>query len=434
MAGGTGARERVWRLPDHENPAGKRLGERNRPLAADVAAASKAGLWQYFRRHTGPAGLTTTTVLDEEGREWHGVNMGSQDYLGLASDARVHAAAIEAIQQFGVHSSGSAPMGGGSLMADRVAERLAPCLDVEHTLLFPTGWAAGYGTIRGLIRSYDHVVMDALAHNCLQHGAHAATPNVHPFVHNSTESLAKRLARIRAREPAVAILVVTEGLFSMDSDIPDLARTIELCQQYEAHLLVDIAHDFGVLGSTGRGALENLGLLAKVDVVVGSFSKTFASIGGFASFKEVANQRAVQGFSGSYTFSNYLIPPQLGAISAALDIAFSEEGQTLRAAVLENARYLRDELAKNQIETLGALSPMVIAVVGDETTARTAYSNLLESGYILNCIEFPAVRRGAARFRIQLTPQHTHSDLRSAARAISEAVKRAQSSDDLATA
>lgn len=409
-----------WRLPDHESPLGKSLSDRNQPLAANVEAASEAGLWQYFRQHVGPVGLNVT-VQDEAGRQWTGLNLASQDYLGLATDKRVAAAAIAAIERYGVHSSGSAPMGGGSVVGQQLADRLSEITGLSKTLLFPTGWAAGYGAIRGLVRPHDHVVIDALAHNCLQHGAASATDNVHPFSHNSLESLEKRLRRIRDKDPDAAILVVTEGLFSMDSDSPDLEEVVTLKDRFEAYLCVDIAHDFGVLGPTGRGALEGE-LFKGVDAVVGSFSKTFASIGGFVSFRDVASLRAVQGFSGSYTFSNYLIPPQLGAVSSALDIAFSEEGQIRRAKVASNAAFLRQALIEHGIETTGRISPMVIVVVGDEMHARSAYRELLANEIILNCIEFPAVRRGAARFRIQLTPEHRRSDLQRAADAIASAI------------
>lgn len=170
--------------------------------------------------------------------------------------------------------------------------------------------------------------------------------------------------------------------------------------------------------------MEDEGLLASADVVIGSFSKTFASIGGFASFRELGGMRAVQGFSGSYTFSNYLIPPQIAAVQAALDIAFSDEGQELRRRVLLNSATFRDALEAHGVATVGRLSPMTIALVGDEGRARAAYRDLLKAGIILNCIEFPAVRRGEARFRVQLTPQHRSEDLIRAAEVIGTIVGR----------
>ncbi|WP_442756615.1 aminotransferase class I/II-fold pyridoxal phosphate-dependent enzyme [Methylocystis sp. JAN1] len=143
-----------------------------------------------------------------------------------------------------------------------------------------------------------------------------------------------------------------------------------------------------------------------IDYVIGSFSKTFASIGGFLSTNCLASKRAVQGFSGSYTFSNYLLPSQLGAIDAALDIVFSEEGDALREKLLANTMFLRNALAENDVATIGRPSAMTIVLTGSDAAARLGYKHLLENGVVVNCVEFPAVRRGAARFRIQLTPQH----------------------------
>lgn len=314
-------------------------------------------------------------------------------------------------------------MGGGSQLAEDLASRVSSALAMPNVLLFPTGWGAGYGAIKGLVRHYDHVVLDALAHNCLVNGAYASTGNIHLFRHNDTDSLGRRLTRIRAAHPQAAILIVTEALYSMDSDTPDMAAIMDLKARHGATLLVDVAHDFGVLGDSGRGVLSEGSLYDSVDIVVGSFSKTFATIGGFVALHEKAGYRAIQGFSGSYTFSNFLTPPQLGAAGAAMDIAFSAEGERLRLRSLKNAHALRTALMKKGVETIGRDSPMVIARIGDESRARIAYRNLLRQGVIVNCVEFPAVRKGEARFRLQLTPNHTQAQIARAADAIGDVLR-----------
>lgn len=417
-----------WSVSDHQSSHGKWFSERYAGLSQDVENASRAGLWQYFRSHSERV-APQSFVIDEAGREFSGTNLGSQDYLGLASHPEVHKKAIEAIQKFGVHSSGSAPMGGGSLRAERLAETISSALDVKHSLLFPTGWAAGYGAITGIVRQHDYVVIDALAHNCLQHGANAATPNVIPFIHNSLESLRKRLQRLRSNEPDAAILVVFESLYSMDSDTPDLEDFISTAREYEAHVLVDIAHDLGVLGKGGRGLLADHGGYASADIVIGSFSKVFASIGGFIASNDINLVRAIQGFSGSYTFSNFLIPPQIAAAQAAFDITFSPEGDAYRAQVLRACKTFRSLLEAQGLETYGLDSAMIILRVGNERTAREAYRRILNEGVIVNCIEFPAVRKGEARFRIQLTPQHTHDDLVFSAGVIAESIRSAEEAE-----
>lgn len=399
-----------WGVSDHQAPQGQFFSDRYADLASDVARASKLGLWQYFRTHKTNVGRSVV-VQDEAGRTYSGVNGASQDYLGLSNEERVVQGAVSALNQYGAHSAGSAPMGGRTELANSVEAKLMRATGLQHICLFPTGWAAGYGIIKGMVRPFDHVVIDALGHNCLQHGAFASTQNVHQFIHNDLASLEKRLDRIRRREPRAAILIVTEALFSMDSDGPNFQALLALKKKYECMLLLDVAHDFGCLGPSGTGLLAETASYIDVDYVIGSFSKTFASIGGFMASNDLSGVRAVQGFSGSYTFSNYLIPAQLGAINAALDIVFSAEGDDLRAKLIRNTERLRSLLLSEGIQTMGLPSAMTIVLAGSEARARLAYRSILQSGIVLNCIEFPAVRRGEARFRVQLSPKHTAEEI-----------------------
>lgn len=418
-------RSLLWGVSDHQERGGKRFADRYVGLANDAAHASERGVWQYFRQHRRLIGRQVE-VQDEHGRVWRGINGASQDYLGLATHPLVVNGAKAAIETHGVHSSGSAPMGGGMTLASVVEWKIARATGLEHVCLFPTGWAAGYGIIYGLVRRRDHVVIDSLAHNCLQHGAAAATPNVHQFMHNDVSSLRRKLERIRRKDVDGAILIVTEGLFSMDSDTPDFEAIIQLKQEFDAHLLVDVAHDFGCLGPGGKGALAETAPYSEVDYVIGSFSKTFASIGGFLATNCLASKRAIQGYSGSYTFSNYLIPSQLGAIDAALDIVFSEEGDALRKKLLSNTAFLRDCLSQSGVSTIGRVSAMTIVPAGSQGVARLAYKYLLEKGVIVNCVEFPAVRKGEARFRIQLTPHHSPGEIEAIAEGVAAGLQWAR--------
>ena len=160
---------------------------------------------------------------------------------------------------------------------------IAAFIGYSEATVFPTGWGAGYGAITALVRPDDQIMIDILAHASLQEGAMATTANVHRVPHLSTDGAARRLARLREAEPQAGIMLITEGLFSMDSDIPDLAALQDLCHRHRATLLVDVAHDLGALGPIGRGALELQGMLGAVDVVIGSFSKAFAANGGFVA-------------------------------------------------------------------------------------------------------------------------------------------------------
>ena len=221
---------------------------------------------------------------------------------------------------------------GNTHLSRRLEGALGEALGMEHVLLFPTGWAAGFGTITGLVRPGDHVLMDQLSHACLAQGARAATPNWQTFRHNDVDDLRRRLAEVRSRDARHGILVVTEGLFSMDSDSPDLAALQAACREHGAVLLVDVAHDFGAQGAGGGGQLERQRLLGQVDLVMGSFSKTLASNGGFLATNQASVRQFVSIFGGSHTYSNALSPVQAAVVLEALRIVRSPEGRRCASA------------------------------------------------------------------------------------------------------
>lgn len=423
----SGADHRILQLglADFKDPTGRDIVERCQPFREWVDASSEAGVFQFLRHHTSAPGLTSE-VVGWGGQRYRGINLASQDYLGLARHPAIIAAATRALVTHGAHSAGSEPMGGGIGEGKALEADLSAFLGNREVVLFPTGWSAGYGSIQALVRPYDAVVMDALSHNCLQHGAAASTGDAHLFAHNDMTSLRRRLGRIREAHPSRAILVVTESLFSMDSDAPDFEGLVRACRDAGAALLVDVAHDLGVLGTQGRGLLWESGCQDEVDFLMGSFSKTFASIGGFFAARERGSTYYVRGFSGSYTFSNYLIPPQIAAIRAALTVVNSTEGERLRHAALANAAVLRQALQDEGMTVSGRLSSLVLPLIGRESVARLAYRSCLERGVILNNIEYPACRRGAARFRLQVTPSHAPDELRAAAHTIAGCVREAR--------
>jgi len=267
------------------------------------------GLWPYSKS-TEDAPKPTCAAKDDAGRSFRGVNFASQDYLSLASHPAIKDAAKTAIDEYGVHSAGSAAFLGNTRYSLALERVISDFVKMENTVLYPTGWAAGYGVIRGLIRADDHVVIDGLAHNCLQDGALASTRNIHLHGHLNLQSVRRHLNRIRARDKDNGILVITEGLFSMDSDTPDIAAMQELCREYDAKLMVDVAHDLGNIGEDGTGHLGLQDMLGKVDIVMGSFSKTFASNGGFVACNSPEVKEYLRYFGSSGTFSNALSPVQ----------------------------------------------------------------------------------------------------------------------------
>jgi glycine C-acetyltransferase len=218
-------------------------------------------------------------------------------------------------------------------------------------------------------------------------------------------------------------MVITEGLFSMDSDTPDLSAMQELCREYNAILMVDVAHDLGSLGEDGRGHIGLQRMIGKVDLVMGSFSKTFASNGGFVACKTRAVKEYLGFYSPPCTFSNALSPVQAATVLKAFEIVDSTEGRELRSALLRNVLSLRDELRGAGFDVYGDPSAIVCVRMGSESLARLVGRRLPELGLIANLVEFPAVPKGQARFRMQVMAKHSPQN-------ITDAVQRLRTAFD----
>jgi glycine C-acetyltransferase len=388
------------------HPKGAHLTERTSALGAWLEQRIELGTWPYSRSlETSPA--TDARLKSSNGTIVEGVNFGSQDYLGLASHDSIHTAAIRALSDYGPHSAASAILQGNSNLSRQLEAALAEHMQSEHVLLFPTGWAAGFGTIAGLVRPNDHVVLDQNSHACLMQGARAATDKHTFFRHNDIADARRKLAKIRAKDTENAILVVTEGIFSMDSDSPDIFALQETCREFDAVLLVDVAHDLGSSGPQGTGQLGLQGMLGKVDLVMGAFSKTFSSNGGFLATHSASVRHFVSIYGGSHAFSNALSPIQAGVVREALRIVRSQEGESLRARSLRNIGMLRAAFEAEGLECYGQPSPIVPVGVGDERLAKLTARALEANGLIANMVEYPAVARGRARFRFQIMATHT---------------------------
>jgi glycine C-acetyltransferase len=383
------------------------------------------GLWP-FSRATEDGPNTICSAQDDGGNKMRGVNFASQDYLSLSSHPLIKSIAIETIERCGVHSAGSAALVGNTSHSVALEHKIAGFLQMQEVVLYPTGWAAGFGVVKGLVRSADHVVMDILSHSCLQEGAHAATNNVHLFRHLDNEYCRNVLAKIRAKDTANGILVVTEALFSMDSDTPDLVALQELCREFNATLVVDVAHDLGCLGEDGRGHIGIQNMLGKIDIVMGSFSKTFASNGGFVACKSRAVKEYLRFYSAPATFSNALSPVQAATILKAFEIVDSLEGRLQRLALMANVQTLRQQLLEAGLDYYGDPSAIVCVKMGTEGLARLVSKQLPELGLIANLVEFPAVPKGAARIRLQVMANHSEKNIAAAVQILKNAKAQAE--------
>lgn len=407
------------------HPKGAHLTERTRPLGDWIDQRIEFNTWPYSRSlETSPSPLSR--VKSQNGIVVEGFNFGSQDYLGLASHPSIHEAAIRALSDYGPHSAASAILQGNTGLSRQLERSIAELLQTDHILLFPTGWAAGFGAIVGLVRANDHVVLDQNAHACLMQGARAATQKHTFFRHNDVADARRKLEKIRAKDTSNAILVVTEGIFSMDSDSPDILSLQEVCREFNAVLLVDVAHDLGASGPGGTGQIGFQEMLGKVDLVVGAFSKTFSSNGGFLATHQSSVKHFISVYGGSHAFSNALSPIQAGVVNEALRIVRSEEGERLREKSLSNIRQLRASFAACDLECYGQPSPIVPVSVGDDKLAKWTARLLEENGLIANLVEYPAVARGRARFRFQVMATHTEEQIKGAVQIFRKSLEEAR--------
>ncbi len=355
----------------------------------------------------------------------NGINFSSQEYLSLASHPEVVKAAVDAIDTYGVHSAGSTALAGNTVDGDKLADEIAAFLHLPYVTLFPTGWAAGFGVIKGLVRLADHVVMDKLSHNCLLEGAIAATRNVHLFKHLDADNAEAILQQIREKDQTNSILLVTEGTFSMDADSPDIAKFVELATKYSATFVLDVAHDLGCTGPNGTGQLGIQGMLGKVDIVMGSFSKSFASNGGFVAVRSQAMREYLRAYATPNTFSNALSPIQVAIVRKCLEIVRSSEGDVRRKKLMDAIVCLRTALTEAGFKVLGNPSPIVAVMMGREDVARIATREMFERGLMTNLIEFPAVASGTARLRMQVMTNHEPSQCKQAVEIIKLSVAAA---------
>jgi glycine C-acetyltransferase len=384
---------------------GTTLRERNAPFSAWIEASRQLGVMTLLRCTAEPVGPVTRYCDDHGAELGRCLNFGSQDYLGLASHGRVIEAAHRAILEHGVHSAGSSVLGGRTVSSLRLEAGIASFLGYEDAVLYPTGWAAGFGLLAGLVRSPDYVVMDALSHNCIQEGARHNTQNVALFQHNHLDDLKKILLRIRAADSDCGIFVISESLFSMDSDSPDLKELVSLCRDFEAISVVDIAHDLGCMGENGRGILDGLSPVDYPDIVLGSFSKVFAANGGFVACSS-ATKDYLQFNSPPLTFSNALCPVSTGVIQQCLEIVLSQEGKDLRDQLRTRIVTMRNQLNAAHFGVVGTPSPIIPVIIGSERQGRLMARGLQSRTVIANFVEFPAVPKNKSRFRLQMMASH----------------------------
>jgi 8-amino-7-oxononanoate synthase len=401
---------------------------RNHDRTDQLAAAREAGVLPYFRRLESAAG----PVVEMEGAQR--IMLGSNNYLGLTGDERVIAGARDALERYGTGVTGSRLLNGTLDLHEHLEAELAGWMGTEDAIVYTTGHQANLGAIGTLLGPGDTVVVDSADHASILDGCILSRAKLRPFRHNRLEKLEKMLER--AVEDGGGVLVVVDGVFSMEGDVAPLAEISELAHAAGARLMVDEAHGVGVLGARGAGASELLGVEDAVDLRMGTFSKSLASCGGFiAGPADVIEYLRIA--SRPFLFTASGVPAAVGAALAATRICRSDEGPALFARVLENGRHLRDGLAALGFKVVEpeplpdgrrVVTPIIPVLVEDDWKAVLLWRALYDAGVYTNVAIHPAVPPGGALLRTSVMATHDAAVLDRALAAFGD-VKRAFEAD-----
>lgn len=385
------------------------------------------GLAALFRRHleegaathaVPTAGAQHAVTLYDDGR--HRINLGSNNYLGLAGDPRVIESAAAALRQFGASTSGSRVLNGTTRLHLELEAELADHYGTEAAVLTSSGINANLALLSTVGNPGDVLLVDAHAHASVHAGAAASRGTVSRFRHNDVGSLTQRLARL---EPRAGAAVVVDGVYSMTGELAPLAEIAALCDRFGARLVVDEAHGLGVLGEHGRGAAEKAGVLSRVDAVTVAFSKSLASVGGAV----MTSRAAADGIRASalpYVFSAANDPASVGAALAALRILRSEPERMARTR--ENGELLRRALTEAGTPPLPGRGAVIAVPTGEEEVTAIAWRIAFDAGVFMNAVAYPAVPRGQGVLRLSVMATHTPQQLRQAGEIVAAAVLAAQ--------
>ncbi|MBA2440616.1 MAG: aminotransferase class I/II-fold pyridoxal phosphate-dependent enzyme [Thermoleophilaceae bacterium] len=389
-----------------------------------LKAAREHDLLPYFREVEGEPG----PVVEMEGRER--ITLGSNNYLGLTTHPAVKQAARDALEAYGTGLTGSRFMNGTTPLHLELEREIADWMGTEEALVFTTGYQANVGCIATLLEVGDTVICDSGDHASILDAVMMSRARIRPFRHNRLDKLGKMLER--AGDDGGGVLVVVDGVFSMEGDLSPLPEVVALCRDHGARLMVDEAHGVGVLGATGTGACEAYGVAGQVDLRMGTFSKSLASCGGFiAGPAEVIDFLRVQ--ARAFMFTASAVPAAVGAALGALRIIRSHEGRELIAKVLDNARYLQHGLAGLGFDVAtptampdgsDLLTPIVPVLIGDDWKAVLFWKELYDQGVYANVALYPAVAPGGALLRTSVMATHERHHLDRALEAFERARDR----------
>jgi len=358
-----------------------------------------AGIYPYFREISSDQ----DTVVKMNGKDV--LMFGSNSYLGLTNHPKLKEASKAAIDKYGLGCAGSRFLNGSLDIHTELEEKLANFVGKDEAIVFSSGYKANLGAISSVLTRHDYVILDDLNHACIIDGARLSFGRTMKYRHKDMASLEKVLQRCNADRVK---LIVTDGVFSMEGDIAPLPAMVELAKKYNANIMVDDAHSLGVLGKGGRGTADHFGLVDNVDIIMGTFSKSLASIGGFiAADKDTIN--FMKHTARSFIFSASIAPANAASVIAALDV-IAEEPERIEK-LWENTRYTMDALRSVGLETGPTETPIIPIYVRDDEKTFILTTMLQQAGIFVNPVISPAVASEDSLIRFSLMATHTKEQI-----------------------
>lgn len=369
-------------------------------VSARAREAMEQGWYPYFKAFG--SGADTEVYLNGQKL----IMIGSNNYLGLTQDPRVKKAAIAAIEKFGSGCTGSRFLNGTLTLHEELEEKLAAFMNVEAVLVFSTGFMTNQGVISAVVGRKDLVVGDNENHASIVDGTRLAFGRALKYRHNNIQDLDRVLTRNKSEENG--ILIISDGVFSMGGDIVDLPALVAVAKKHGARVMLDDAHAIGVLGRNGRGTAEHFGLEKEVDLTMGTFSKSFASIGGFiAGSEEVVHY--IKHVSRAFIFAASPPPASVAAVIAAVDILQAEPER--RERLWHNYHKMKKGFEQLGYNTGHSQTPIIPIIIGEDEKTFMLWRLLFENGVFANPVISPAAPPGKALIRTSYMATHTEEEL-----------------------
>lgn len=367
-------------------------------LSANLEELRQKGLYRKLPVVTGPTG--PRAIIN--GKEV--INLSSNNYLGLANDPRLVEASIKATEKYGAGAGAVRTIVGTLDIHEELEAKLAKFKKAEAVITFQSGFNCNMGTVSALMTKEDAILSDELNHASIIDGCRLSGAKILRYKHNNMDDLRRVIKEARDSGLYKKMMIIFDGVFSMDGDIVNLPEIVKIAEEYDAFTYVDDAHASGVLGQNGRGTVSHFNLYGKVDCQIGTLSKAIGVVGGYvAGTKELVDWLKLRG--RPFLFSTAMTPGAAGACIKAIEIL--SESSELVDRLWDNARYFKQEMAKKRFDIGRSQTPITPVIIGDEAKTMQFSDELFKEGIFAQGIAFPTVPRGTARVRNMVSAAHT---------------------------